>query len=469
MFKTAVRRLFHKINYILDRLLSGESMNYRQVLVIILPLLVDQAFITMLSFVNTGMISSSGAQAVAAVNMVDSLNLFLLNVFVAISTGGTVIVAQYKGIENDKAVCKSASQSVLMVGIVSILIGLTVIALHVPLMGLLFGKAEQGVLDNARIYMIGSGITYPFFAISEAVCGGLRGVGETKSSLCLTTIMNGSYLLLNLLFINLLHWGVIGLVCSLFLSRLIGMICALVFIMKIHKTLNYHWKDIFNADFTLMRKILFIGLPFAAEQMFFNGGKLLTQTFIVQLGTSALFVNAVSSSIVGLYQIGGNACNLAIVTVVGQCIGRRDIKDARKFEHSFILLSTISFLLIEACIFPFTDSLIRFFTPPAETISQIHSILLITAVGYPAIWSFSFITPSSLRAAGDSRFTSLTSLLSMWLVRVVLGYFLSIVLHWGIVGVWGAMVFEWFVRAGIFRLRLHGDKWYRHQLVERQA
>lgn len=444
-------------------------MNYRQVIVIILPLLVDQAFITLLGLVNTAMISSSGAQAVAAVNMVDSLNLFLLNVFVAISTGGTVIVAQYKGIDNKEAVCKSASQSVLMVGIVSILIGLSVIVFHIPLMGLLFGKAEQGVLDNARIYMIGSGITYPFFAVFEAVCGGLRGVGETKSSLCLTIIMNGTYVLLNIFFINLLHMGIIGLVSSLFLSRLIGMICSLVFIMKIHKTLNYHWKDILNADFSLMRKILFIGLPFAAEQMFFNGGKLLTQTFIVQLGTNALFVNAVSSSIVGLYQIGGNACNLAIVTVVGQCIGRRDIKDARKFEHSFILLSTISFLVIEAFILPFTGALIHFFTPPAETISEIHTILLITAIGYPAIWSFSFITPSALRAAGDSRFTSLTSLLSMWLVRVVLGYILSIILHWGIVGVWGAMVFEWCVRAAVFRLRLRGNRWYRHQLVEKQA
>lgn len=63
-------------------------MDYRQIIALFLPILIDQAFIIGLNLVNTAMISSSGMAAVSAVNMVDSLNIFLINVFVAIATGG---------------------------------------------------------------------------------------------------------------------------------------------------------------------------------------------------------------------------------------------------------------------------------------------------------------------------------------------------------------------------------------------
>lgn len=71
----------------LNKHFSGESIDYRQIIALFIPLLIDQAFIVGLNLVNTAMISSSGMAAVSAVNMIDSLNIFLINVFVAVSTG----------------------------------------------------------------------------------------------------------------------------------------------------------------------------------------------------------------------------------------------------------------------------------------------------------------------------------------------------------------------------------------------
>ena len=87
------------------------------------------------------------------------------------------------------------------------------------------------------------------------------------------------------------------------------------------------------------------------------------------------------------------------------------------------------------------------------------------AVGLPTLWPRGFITPGALRAAGDARFTLVASLLSMWLVRVMLGYVLAIVFHVGVVGIWIAMVLEWGVRGIIFSLRERRDKWYRHKVI----
>jgi Na+-driven multidrug efflux pump len=71
----------------------------------------------------------------------------------------------------------------------------------------------------------------------------------------------------------------------------------------------------------------------------------------------------------------------------------------------------------------------------------------------------------ALRAAGDAKFTSVASLVSMWLFRIVMGYVFGVTLGFGVIGVWAAMVAEWGVRALIFTLRLRGDKWYKHKLV----
>lgn len=450
----------------LEKNFSGESMDYRKVISIIIPILVDQAFVVCLNLVNTAMISSSGVAAVSAVNMVDSLNIFLVNVFIAVSTGGTVVVAQYKGSGNGPMVSKAAAGSVASVFLLAFSIGTLVVVFHTPTLQLLFGGAEADVFNNARIYLIGSSLSYCGIAAEEAVCGALRGVGETKSSLALSLIMNISYVLLNTVFINFLHMGVLGMVIALNISRYLGAVCAIVYLVKINTTLHFQFMDMFHFNPSMLKKILFIGLPFAAEQMFFNGGKILTQTFIVGLGTFAMATNAICGSIAGLFQIPANALALTVITVVGQCMGRRNVKDARKFIKSFIWLASFSFFVMGVIVLPLFRPLVSLFSPPEQIVHTIFIIVVINAVAQIPLWSISFITPAALRAAGDSKFTSVVSMLSMWLFRVVLGYILGIVLPFGIVGVWLAMDCEWGVRGTVFLLRYRGKKWYQHHLID---
>lgn len=455
----------NKITYLLNHYLSGESIDYRQVFAIIVPILVDQAFLVCLNMLNTAMISSSGVTAVSAVNMVDSLNIFLLNVFIAVSTGGTVVVAQYKGNGDDRMVSRSAAGALTAVFLLASVLAGGIILFRNPLLALLFGNAEPAVFDNARLYLIGSCISYPCFGIFEAVCGSLRGVADTKSSLLLSLITNISYVLFNLLFINTLQMGVLGMVISMNVARFLGMACSIIYMVRFNHTVNVNFKDIFHIDFKVLKRMFSVGLPFAAEQMFFNGGKLLTQTFIVQLGTLSLTVNAICGSIASFIQIGAGAISLSAITVVGQCMGRKNVADARKFVRSFIVLGSLAMVVGDLITLPLLPVIIPFFSPPPEIVPTITTIMLMTGCVQPFLWPISFILPSSLRASGDSKFTSTVSLLSMWLFRVVMGYVFGIVLGWGIIGVWAAMCAEWGVRGLIFLLRFRGNKWHDHNLI----
>lgn len=449
----------------LEKYFSGQSIDYRQIISLFIPILVDQAFIVGLNLVNTAMISSSGVAAVSAVNMIDSLNIFLISVFIAVSTGGTVVVAQYKGSGNDLMVSKATAGAVSSVSLMAFAIGLFGIVFHGPLLHLLFGAASPEVMAHARTYLIGSSLSYLGIAVMEAVCGALRGIGRSRVSLVLSLIMNLVYVLLNFLFINGLDMGVLGMTIAINISRYLAAVCALVYLFRLDSSLQVKIRDLLTLNWTMLRRIMFIGLPFAAEQMFFNGGKILTQIFIVSLGTYAIATNAICSALAGVMQIPANALSLTLITVVGQCIGSRNTADARKFVKSFLVLSSISFVVMGLLIFPFFNPLVSLFHPPAEIVRDIFIVLLINTLAQIPLWSVSFLTPSALRAAGDSKFTSMVSMLSMWLFRVVLGYILGIVLDMGILGVWLAMNCEWGVRGFIFLRRFLGEKWYQHKVI----
>ncbi|MCL9661612.1 MATE family efflux transporter [Paenibacillus hunanensis] len=450
---------------ILDRYFTGATMNYRQMISLFIPILVDQAFIMGLNLINTAMISAAGVAAVSAVNMIDSLNIFLFSIFIAVATGGTVVVAQYKGNGNVKKVSEASASAVSVVTLLGLLVGLLGIALHVPLLNVLFGSAQADVMSYARVYLIGSCISFAGIAIVEAICGALRGVGSTRASLVLSLIMNILYVLLNFLFIHGFHMGVLGMTIALNIARYGGAVCALYYLFKVDVNLKVRMKELFRVKWEMFRKILFIGFPFATEQMFFNGGKIITQIFIVWMGTYAIAVNAICAALAGAMQIPANALSLTIITVVGICIGSGNVDEARKFTKSFLVLSSMSFVVMGLIILPLFNPLIALFDPPAEIVDDIFLILLVNTLVQIPLWAISFITPSALRAAGDAKYTSVVSMLTMWLFRVVMGYVLGVVLGWGVLGVWIAMDLEWGVRGLIFLKRFYGTKWLQHRLI----
>lgn len=458
-------RLKTPIVALLNKYFTGNSMDYKQIFSMMIPVFVDSAFIVLISIMNTAMVSSSGVEAVSAVSMVDSVNIFIVSVFIAVATGGTVIVAQYTGNRNQEQASRAAAQSISSIAVLSVIICMLVILFHSPILNFLFGGAETEVIANAKLFLIGSCISYPFIGIYQGVVGALRGVSETKACLALSVILNLSYFILNIVFITILDMGVLGLAISLISARVLGAAASLIYLFKYNHSLRFKLVKAITIQIPLLKKIMFIGLPFAIEQLFFNGGKLLTQTYIVQLGTLPITVNAIGNSLSMLFQVGGTALSVVIVTVVGQCIGRRDIADARMYVKSFLGLSSIFFVFIGAILLLVFPWLIQLYAPPNAIVPDIFRLMLLISIAQPIVWSFSFILPSALRAAGDSKFTSIASLLTMWVLRVILGYLLGVTLQLGVMGVWLAMVTEWAVRGIIFGIRFKGEEWYKHKLI----
>ncbi len=455
-----------RLSGFLDKHFSGESIDYHHVVSLFVPVLVDQTFVVCLSMLNTSMVSSSGAAAVSAVSMVDSLNLFILNVFIAIATGGTVVIAQYRGSGNREMASKSAPQAFCIVTVVAIVVMVILIAARTWILQGLFGQAEPEVMENANLYFWGSSLSYPCYAMLQSACCSLRGASQTKPSLMISLIANFSLMFLNALFIVGLQMGVLGLAISQNIARFLGAAVGVVYLVKFDHTLDFKVKDIFKPDFSLQKRILFIGIPFSMEQVFFHGGKIITQTFIVQLGTAAMTVNAIDNSLMGVLQIPANALCLTIVTVVGHCMGRKNVADALKLKRSFLWAASLSLVLMPMILIPLLPVILPLFNPDPAIVGDIYLIIVVTSVCQPLFWPIGFVCPSALRAAGDSKFVSVVSLITMWSVRVVFGYILGILMGVGLLGVWLAMALEWLVRGVVFAARFRGSKWHSHHVID---
>ena len=262
---------------------SGEDISFSFIVSLVVPVIIDQFFLVSFNFINTAMISSSGAEAVSAVNMVGSLHYFMVQIFAAVGLGGTVVIAQYYGRKNFREMGQMAASTVFGCIAMALILTVTFLILRDPVLGLLFGKATPAVMNNAKIYMTGLLISYPMQAVVEGTNGSLRGIGRTKASLKLSLLMNALYILGNVIFVSHLGLGVRGLTYSLNISRFLAVFFAIYTLYANRELLNIRRQYFRQPSFTKIRHIITISIPFATESLVFNGGKIIMQILIVSL------------------------------------------------------------------------------------------------------------------------------------------------------------------------------------------
>lgn len=467
--KQFVYKTRYKISCSLDKNYSSEQFSHNQIFSMLLPLILDQFFIFFISMLTASMISASSEASVAAVSLVNPLSFLVNAMFFAVSAGGTVIVAQYKGKGDEKTVKRAAGQVVLSTFVVAVFFATLMFFFADPLVHLIYGGGKNPtdpiVLDKAIDYLRGFSLSIPTFAIYNGVFSVLRGLGNTKVCLHLTIIINVIHLVASMVFINILKLDILGTALSYNVARIIGGIIAIIIIFDSRRLFYLRPRHVFTFNLKLQKSIIKMGIPFAIEQVFLNFGMIFSQMYMVGLGTQAIAANSITASISSLFYGAGFGVATLAITVIGQCIGAGDIKLARHYGKKFITMGCVVMTCSVAVLYPLTPLLLKLFAPEASTLPIIYQLLLIGIIPIPFFWSLSNVLPSVLRAAGDASYTSLVSLSSMWIFRIALGYTLAIPLGIGVHGIWIAMVVEWAVRSLLFYIRFKGDKWCNKKVI----
>lgn len=441
----------------------------KDVLKLAIPIMIEQTFVMLLGTFNTMMAGHIGEEAVSAIGMVDSINNMFISFFAALSVGATVVVAQQIGQEKPKKANETAKQAIISGIIVALTITMLLWVFRGQLINTLYGSAEELVKLDAKLYLEFTLLTYPFIAIEQIANGILRGCGDTKTPMKITMFMNAINIILGYILIfgiDILHipsFGITGAAIAIAIARLIGTLLIMIVLFRGSKVIKLKKIFPFKFDIKIQKDIFNIGIPAGMEQVIFNTGKLIVQVFIVTMGTTSIAANAIGNSIAIIINVPGNALCLAATTLVGQYVGRNDIKGAKNTLIYLVKFGTISLVTLGIIFIPIAPWLASLYTDAQDVIDL--SAKLITTNGIALLaWGISFILSSGLKGAGDTRYTMLTAFIGMWIFRIFTGYILGIVLDFGLVGIWIAMYIDWIVRGIMYCIRLRGNKWIRHRI-----
>lgn len=426
--------------------------------VLIVPLLFEQALAITVGMADTIMISSVGEAAISGVSLVDMLNMLIFSVLSALATGGAVVVSQNLGARRKEEAQESAKQLLFVSTILSVIIMAIVLIWRRGLLKLFFGSIEPAVMKAALIYLMISAISYPFLAIYNSCAALFRTMGMASITFKVSIIGNVINIVGNAFCIFALHMGVAGVAIPSLVSRMVMGIILFV-MLKNPKYEVYFTKERFYVEFPIIKKILYIGIPSGIESGIFQLGRVLVVSIISGFGTVQIAANGVANSLDSIGCIAGQAMNLAMLTVIGRCVGAGDQRQIKYYLKKLLVITYVLTAVINIPLLFGLNPVLSIYGLSAET-TQLAWLLVMIHNGFAMLmWPVSFVFPNMLRACNDVAYTMVASILSMFIFRIGFSYILGVQYGMGAVGVWIAMVIDWGCRIVCFVVRYLRGSW----------
>ncbi len=446
--------------------LRKKSLYSRQQLMqLIWPLLLEQILSMTMGLADTYMVSSVGEAAVSSVSLVDTLNILVFQILSALASGGAVVVSQYIGRHNKKYAAKSAAQlySVLLLSTVAVMI-LSFLGSR-SILRMLFGRIDEDVMSYAQIYFLISAVSYPFMGAYNAGAALFRAQGDSKISMKASLVMNVINISGNALLIYQLNMGVLGAALATLAGRVFAAVWVTLRHQKADNPLRIEKMRDLRPEREHVRPILRIGVPTGLENGMFQIGKLCVSSLTSTLGTSAIAANAVANTVSAMANIPGNTMNLAIIPVIGQCLGAGEKEQAKWYARLLLGIAVLGLAVTNITAYisiPYVAGAFHL-TKAAKSmcVTVIHWFDLFSIF----FWAMSFTLPHILRSGGDAKYTMTVSILSMWIFRVVLSYYFVLKMDMGLTGVWFGMFIDWICRSVFFGIRFLSGKWMEHHVI----
>lgn len=425
---------------------------------LIIPLILEQTLAITVGMADTMMISSAGEAAVSGVSLVDMFNNLIISVLAALATGGAVVTSQCIGAGRREEACRSARQLVFTEAAITIGISVLVLLFHRQILGLFFGQIEADVMQNAIIYLIISVFSFPLLAVYDSCAALYRSMGNAQITLKISLLMNVINVVGNAIGVYVLKLGVAGVAIPSLVSRGVA---GVVLFTLLHNPDNlvFLTREKFKVDATIVKRILFIGIPSGIENGIFQLGRVLVVSIIAAFGTSQIAANGVANSLDSMGCIVGQAMSLAMITVIGRCVGAGEEGQVRYYTKKLLGETYFYTAIINSIILLLLPWILQIYGLGEETTRLSYILVMIHDGMAIFLWPASFVLPNMLRACNDVKYTMVVSIFSMITFRIGFSYVFGVHMGWMAVGVWAAMVIDWVFRVLCFVGRYLAGTW----------
>ena len=444
--------------------IEGNELTARELRAMLPGMLIEQVAAVFLELVNVFVSGFFSTAAMAGVGQINTVNSVLMNLFQAFAIGGTAIVSQHAGAARRGDAARNAFSALALGLAVSVAITALIFALRGELVWLLFGDAEAEVIASSNLYFGFTALAPPLWFVYFQCCGFMRAAGDTKRPMLVSIALNVSSLALNLVLTFALGLGVTGTALSYLLS--VALAAALSLGMVLRR--GFELRPSRGAGGSMaedMRRIAAISLPGSAENLMFNGSRIVLQSFLAGMGAAMISGNSVFNSVNGIFNVPVMALYYLTIPIIGRRAGdggRGAVSGALEFMARRSLVWSVPVALCHALLgVPF--SLI--FSRDWGVVAVGAGMLLIYAP-FALLQYGSFILPNGFKAVGDARFAMVISSLTAWGVRVLGTYLLGVRLGWGAYAIALTQGLDTAIRAAVYHARFRRGTWLRYMFPE---
>ena len=434
---------------------------------LLIPVVLEQLLNSIMGTADTMMVSNVGSAAISAVSLVDSINVLVIQAFSALAAGGAVVCAQYIGQRNKEKANESARQVLFIITAISVAVSLFCLVFQKPLLRLIFGSVEEKVMRASEIYFFYTALSFPFIAAYDSAASIFRAQDNTRGPMTISMISNVMNIAGNAIMIWAFHMGVAGAALSTLISRIFCAVVVLIQLRKEREGQEIVVRDYFKIrpNWSMIKRILGIGIPSGVENSMFQLGKLAIQSTVSTLGTAAIAAQAMTNILENLNGIAAIGVGVGLMTIVGQCLGAGRKDEAVYYIKKLCVIAEIVVLTSCLIVFALTKPVTILGGMEKESADMCFHMVMWITIMKPLVWTMAFVPGYGLRAAGDVKFSMITSCCTMWACRFCLCVFLIRVMGFGPMGVWIGMFADWTVRSIIFTWRFHSRKWLQHKVI----
>lgn len=427
------------------------------------PAILESFFVALVAMVDSLMVSGLGSYAVAAIGLTTQPKFICLAVFIAINMAVSALVARRKGQEN-----RDSANRILLTAIICVIVGIIIISslavsLADPIMHLVGSEPETH--DSAVLYFRIIMSCIIFNVISLVINAAQRGSGNTKIAMKTNVTSNVINVIFNYLLIHG-HFGfpalgIAGAAIATVLGTVVacGMSIASLFRKDSYVSIPYMIQKKLPPTLTALKDITSFASTVFVEQLMLRFGFFMSALLTANLGTDALAAHQVGMNAMHLSFSFGEGLQVAAVTLIGQSLGQNNSTLAKRYGNICQGIGLFISVVLSVIYLLFGRWFFTLYFPKEPHIVDIGVVLMRFMMLIVLLQVSQVVYMGSLRGAGDVKFTTATSMISVAIIRPSVSYIAAYVLQLGLAGIWVGILMDQTVRLVLTALRFRSGKW----------
>lgn len=438
-----------------------EGVIWKQLLIFFFPILMGTFFQQMYNTVDTIIVGRLvGTEALAAVGATGPLVSMVNGFFIGVSSGATVVLSQAYGAGDRKGVEDSIHTGVALSLLLGVMLTVIGICLGGRVMGWM-GTPENCMADATtylRIYFAGSIGT----VVYNMGAGILRAMGDSKRPmlfLMVTCILN---VVLDLLFVAVLHMGVAGAALATVLSQMISAVLPIVVLLR-QKEDRLELRKL-RIERSLLGRILRIGIPAGLQFVTFDFSNILIQSGVNSFGDITMAAWTAHGKTDALTWMVTGAFGVSITTFVGQNFGAQKYSRIRKGTWTCLAMGVVTVAALDALLLAFRTPILGIYTDNPDVIA-VGSMVMLSIMPYEFLFMPIEVFAGTMRGVGNSLMPTLITGSCVCLFRVV--WLMTAVRHWhSLKTLTLSYPLSWALAAAVFLAVYFKGNWLRRRITQ---